>query len=156
MAGPANLRVYINTPQPPDLNTAAGAIFTVPALGAGEQSIQTIPGYLFGSEGCGHTVYGWVNRDGSVAETNPNNNLVALTVCVGNVSCQADSYEAGTGGGDSRTAARWFMENVTQSRSLCNAQNAATADSDWVKFTVFSGVTSTLPPPAIPKRTRTL
>ncbi len=143
VAGPANLRVYIDPPQPPDLNTAAGAIFTVPPLGAGEQSIQTIPGYVFGSEGCGHAVYGWVNRDGSVAETNPNNNRVALTVCVGNVSCQPDSYEAGTGD-NTRTAARWFLENVTQARSLCNAQNAAAADSDWVKFTVFSGVTYTL------------
>ena len=66
---------------------------------------------------------------------------MALTVWSA-TCCQADSYEAGTGD-DTRTATRWFLENVTQSRSLCNAQNGP-RHSDWVKFTVFSGVTYTL------------
>ncbi|MCX6042840.1 MAG: hypothetical protein NTV69_17110 [Caldilinea sp.] len=53
------------------------------------------------------------------------------------------SFEGG-GGDDHRASARWFLENLTQPRSLCSAQSSQNPDRDWVKFTVFSGITYTL------------
>lgn len=145
--GTVTLHAYIDPAQQPPNQGTPGASYSYVGIPAGGQQLFTIPGHQFTSEGCGHKVYAWVNRDGGVTESNASNNLVALTVCVGNVSCQPDSYEAtneATTGDNTRTTARWFAENLAQAHSLCNAQNAAAADSDWVKFTVFSGVTYTL------------
>ena len=136
------LHAFLNLAQPPDGSTP-GASFTVAGLNAGAQYIVSIPGVTFNTEGCAHNVYAWVDRAGAVAESNEANNLTSRIVCVGNLACTADGYE-GSAGDDLRTNARWFGENLTQARSLCQGQQPTAADRDWVKFTVFSGVTYTL------------
>ena len=142
LPGPITLHGFIDPGQPPTQDTPGAELTRGEGLGPGEEWRQEIT-YAFSSEGCTHRVYGWVDRANTVAESDESNNLAALTVCVGNVSCAPDSFE-GSGGDDNRASARWFLENLTQPRSLCNAQSSQSPDRDWVKFTVFSGITYTL------------
>ena len=142
LPGPITLHGFIDPGQPPTQDTPGAELTRGEGLGPGEEWRQEIT-YAFPSEGCTHRVYGWVDRANTVAESDENNNLAALTVCVGNVNCTPDSFEGG-GGDDHRASARWFLENLTQPRSLCSAQSSQNPDRDWVKFTVFSGITYTL------------
>ena len=126
LPGPITLHGFIDPGQPPTQDTPGAELTRGEGLGPGEEWRQEIT-YAFSSEGCTHRVYGWVDRANTVAESDESNNLAALTVCVGNVSCTPDGFE-GSGGDDHRASARWFLENLTQPRSLCNAQSSQNPD----------------------------
>lgn len=128
--------------RPPTQATAPSYFSGAPSLAPGG-SFQFDRSVTFATEGCDHAVYAWVDRANTVAESDETSNLVGLTVCVGDIACTVDAYE-GDVGDDNRVNARWFMENLTQARTLCNVQSSLTPDRDWIKFTVFSGVTYTL------------
>ncbi len=115
-----------------------GRPFNMPSLGGGG-STSFSRTETFTTQGCDHVVYVWVDRDNEVAESNEQNNLIALPVCVG-VECEVDSYETD----NLCTAAGWLSEDVTQARSFCHPVDKQLADMDWVKFTAFTGVTYTL------------
>ena len=126
--------LYVDPPQqPPELTTLEDTFF--------EWSIGLPPGefyartrnHTFTSQDCDHVIYVWVDRDDDVSETNENNNLVSLAVCVG-VDCTDDAYEPD----DACTGAGWITTGASQSHTVC------TDDQDWVKFTAIGGVTYTL------------
>ncbi len=128
--------------RPPTLATTPNlniGLASLPALGAGVSGSVQRTNITFDSMGCDHVIYVWVDRNNSVAESNETNNLIALPVCVG-VTCAPDSYE----NDNLCSAAGWVAEGPSQARSLCHPDNATAADSDWVKFTAFAGVTYTL------------
>lgn len=138
--GPVSLHLYIDPPvQPPETTTAPSYAFTstVGLPAGGHFSLSRT--HTFSEKGCNHVIYGWVDRSNRVAESNEENNLVALPVCVG-VECVPDPYEED----NLCSAAGLIAENASQARSFCHAQNQTLADEDWVKFTAFAGVTYTL------------
>ena len=136
-----NFRVYLYadpTDRPP--NSGTSEIYSVgyPSLGAGRDAAFSRT-HTFTTQGCDHIIYVWVDRDNNVSESDEDNNLIALPVCVG-VTCAADSYE----NDNMCSAAGWVAEGPRQARSLCHPDSPTTADTDWVKFTAFSGLTYTL------------
>ena len=120
----------------PNLNIGLASL---PSLAPGASGSVQRSNITFDSLGCDHVIYVWIDRGNSVAESNENNNLIALPVCVG-VSCAPDSYE----NDNLCSVAGWVAEGPSQDRSLCHPDNATLADSDWIKFTAFGGVTYTL------------
>ena len=136
-----NFRVYLYvdpTDRPPTAGTAE--IFSVgyPSLRAGRDTSFTRT-HTFTTQGCDHIIYVWVDRDNNISESDESNNLIALPVCVG-VTCEADSYEDD----NLCSTAGWIAEGPSQVRSFCHPENPTQADTDWIKFTAFTGVTYTL------------
>ncbi len=128
-SSPATFYFYVNpADRPPTPATAPSYFSGVPSLPLGG-SFQFDRDVTFGSAGCDHIVYAWVDRDNMVTDADRSNNLVGLPVCVGDISCVVDNYE-GDVGDNNRVTARWFMENFTQARTLCDAQSSATPDRD--------------------------
>ncbi|MEZ4680383.1 MAG: CARDB domain-containing protein [Caldilineaceae bacterium] len=141
LATASNFRVYLYVDpadRPPTPSTAEVFSVGYPSLNAGRDTAFSRT-HSFATQGCDHIIYVWVDRDNSVGESNENNNLIALPVCVG-VTCAADSYE----NDNICSAAGWIAEGPGQARSLCHPDNPTTADTDWVKFTAFAGITYTL------------
>lgn len=139
-AGAFKVHLYVDpSEQPPNTGTSgAYPIIQVPGLAAGDNTEGTRD-HTFTTEGCNHVIYAWIDRDNAVAESNENNNLIKLQVCVG-VKCTPDTLE-----NDNDVAhAQWITENAIQAHTLCNPTNIEVADVDTVKFTVLSGLTYTL------------
>lgn len=137
----ANFRVYLYVDpadRPPNTTTTETNSVGYPSLRAGRDTLYSRT-HTFTTTGCDHIVYIWVDRDNAISESNETNNLIALPVCVG-VTCAADSYESD----NLCTDARWLAEGPSQARSLCHPDMPTQADTDWIKFTAFSGITYTL------------
>ncbi|MCB0080765.1 MAG: hypothetical protein KDE47_07550, partial [Caldilineaceae bacterium] len=136
-----NFRVYLYvdpTDRPPTTGTAETYSVGYPSLRAGRDTSFSRT-HTFTTQDCDHIIYVWVDRDNAISESNEQNNLLALPVCVG-VTCSPDSYETD----NQCSAAGWLAEGAPQARTLCDPNNATQPDSDWLKFTAFTGVTYTL------------
>ncbi|MBI1293772.1 hypothetical protein GC175_02290 [bacterium] len=141
-SSPATFYLYVNPAQQPPLAGTAPSFFSgVPSLQPGGSS-QLERSVTFGTVGCDHNVYVWVDRDQLVTDADRSNNLIGQQVCVG-VQCEVDAFED-DGAQDN---AVWLTTGAAQDRSFC--RNTAgglttTGDQDWVKFTAFAGLTYTL------------
>ena len=138
----SNLAAYLYidpADRPPTAATAGARRISGPTSLGGGGSFEFTHQHTFTTQGCDHVIYVWVDRDGLIAESNEQNNLIALPVCVG-VECEVDSYETD----NLCTAAGWLNEDAAQTHSFCHPVDKQLADVDWVKFTAFTGVTYTL------------
>lgn len=138
-AGPSTVYLYIDPPDRPPTQATLGRPFGIASLVAGGNAPIDFEFGSFSFGGCNHVIYAWIDRDDAVTESNEENNLTELQVCVG-VECEPDGYEED----NLCSAAGLISENASQARSFCHAQNKSLPDDDWVKFTAFAGVTYTL------------
>jgi hypothetical protein len=122
--------------QPPTGSTGSTTFWYLPSMAAGGQNTFHRM-HTFTTTGCDHVIYVWVDKTGTVAESDESNNLVSEIVCVG-VTCMEDPFEVD----DVCSSSSWLMEGVTQTHSLC--PKGTVPDQDWVKFTAVAGVTYTI------------
>ncbi len=117
---------------------------SVPALAAGQNFDFKIEGYQFTTVGCDHVLYGWVDPNGLITESDEDNNQQEHIFCVG-VECDPDGYDVSNAVNDNQCSVGTpIFEGEPQSHTFCHASNLETTDTDWVKFTAFQGVTYTL------------
>jgi hypothetical protein len=133
------VEVYVDpATYPPPASAPGYPTYTVFGLGAGETYGASFT-HSFSTQDCGHVIYAWVDRLNQVAETDEENNRVALPICVG-IECAVDAFESD----DACDLANWIDGNASQQHSFCHATQPTLEDKDWVKFTVFPNVTYTL------------
>jgi hypothetical protein len=133
--------LYVDPADRPPTLATLGRPFGFPALAAGGSAPAERPQTISG-KGCDHVIYVWIDRDNQIAESDENNNLIALPFCVG-VQCEIDDFEDD----DNSDKAGWITTGTTQERSFCRSTNTGltpAGDQDWVKFTAFAGLTYTL------------
>ena len=106
----------------------------------GATGMVELSGYVFTQAGCDHVVYAWVDPRAGIPESNEDNNLSVIPLCVDPASdppIGPDAYEPDNICGLSVPSIR--ADGVAQNRSF-----APIGDTDYVKFDVVQGETYTV------------
>lgn len=132
--------IYIDpVDRPPDANTPATKEFVVAVeWPAGDEMTVEYAEFTFANSGCDHVVYAKVDPLDRIAESDENNNLVKVDVCVEPEvpGTGSDSFEPD----DECTAAQTIsVDGIPQRRNFSPRGNI-----DWVKFQVTKDVTYTV------------
>ena len=130
-------RLYIDPAQPP-ITTTLDTSYTGWFLGlaAGATFTWSYTNYVFGSAGCNHTIYAWVDPENTVVEDDETNNLATQSLCVGTTTDPPDSYEPD----DSCAVARPLTINAPGQTHTFTPVN----DQDWYRFDGIGGRTYTI------------